>query len=297
MIKSYPKIWTVGDKNVKDIFLDKVVIQEKIDGSQISFGLIDGVLNIRSKSNNISIDTPVSMFSKGVDYIKFLYKEKSLINNIIYRGEYLQKNKHNVLKYNRIPDNHIIVYDVEEVDKGFIYNIDDIEFLCNKVDLEYAPVLFRGIIVQDFNFINSLLNTESILGNEKIEGVVIKNYYRQSVEGYSVMVAKRVSPTFKERHKIDWKIEDKNIIKKVSDSLKTDALYLKAIQHLRDDGKLTDSVKDISNLITELKNDIKVENESYISSILFKHFIDDIIRMTIKDFPLWYKDYLFKLEN
>ena len=44
MIHSYSKVYQIGHKVIRDIFNDEVLIEEKIDGSQFSFGVIDGVL-------------------------------------------------------------------------------------------------------------------------------------------------------------------------------------------------------------------------------------------------------------
>ena len=42
VLTSYPKVYQLGHKAVLDIFSGPVVIQEKIDGSQFSFGLVGG---------------------------------------------------------------------------------------------------------------------------------------------------------------------------------------------------------------------------------------------------------------
>jgi len=49
MISAFPKIFTLGTDYISDIFKEEVEITEKIDGSQISFGKIEGELYMRSK--------------------------------------------------------------------------------------------------------------------------------------------------------------------------------------------------------------------------------------------------------
>jgi hypothetical protein len=39
MIQSYPSIYNLGHKAVAEIFAEPVVVQEKVDGSQVSFGV------------------------------------------------------------------------------------------------------------------------------------------------------------------------------------------------------------------------------------------------------------------
>jgi hypothetical protein len=41
-IGSYPKIYNLGHKAVRDIFKEPVTAQEKVDGSQFSFMRVDG---------------------------------------------------------------------------------------------------------------------------------------------------------------------------------------------------------------------------------------------------------------
>ena len=48
-MRSYPKIYNLGHKYLEELFLDDVLIEEKIDGSQISFGVIE-VRQIRAAS-------------------------------------------------------------------------------------------------------------------------------------------------------------------------------------------------------------------------------------------------------
>ncbi len=40
-INSYPSVYQLGHKAIQNIFDGKVVIEEKIDGSQFSFGMIN----------------------------------------------------------------------------------------------------------------------------------------------------------------------------------------------------------------------------------------------------------------
>jgi len=44
MIHSYATVFQLGHKMIAGIFSSPVVVEEKIDGSSFSFGLIDGEL-------------------------------------------------------------------------------------------------------------------------------------------------------------------------------------------------------------------------------------------------------------
>jgi hypothetical protein len=84
---SYPSIYNLGHKNVLDIFNEDVLIEEKIDGSQFSFGLFADELRCRSKGATLNIDAPEKMFQKAVDVAKGLIDK--LNNGWTYRCEYL----------------------------------------------------------------------------------------------------------------------------------------------------------------------------------------------------------------
>ena len=99
MLASYSKIWNLGHRELFDLCSHPVVIQEKIDGSQFTFGLIDGELQFRSKNQAINPDAP-GMFELGVKAV--LERQLSILEEgLLYRGEFLSKPKHNTLKYER----------------------------------------------------------------------------------------------------------------------------------------------------------------------------------------------------
>ena len=50
---NYASIFALGHKALQELLWDDVVIEEKVDGSQFSFGLIDGTLRFRPKGQEI----------------------------------------------------------------------------------------------------------------------------------------------------------------------------------------------------------------------------------------------------
>src|SRR6267142_6345300 len=110
MIPSYPKIYNLGHAAILDLLDGDVVVEEKVDGSQFSFGLLYDTrplvepafrLFFRSKEAIIEPEAPPKMFARGVEAVKAI--AHLLTPGFVYRGEYLQKPKHNVLAYDRIP--------------------------------------------------------------------------------------------------------------------------------------------------------------------------------------------------
>ena len=290
-IYSYPSVYAIGHKAISDIFRSEVIIEEKIDGSQFSFGVLEGELMCRSKGKQLILDAPERMFEKAVKIVR----DVSLKPNYIYRCEYLQKLKHNTLNYSRIPINNLIVFDISTGIENYLSPEQKSEE-AKRIGLECVPILYQGI-VDDFSTFNSFLEAESILGGTKVEGIVVKNYSLFTTEK-KVAMGKYVSEAFKEVHGKEWKTRNpsgKDIIQNIIEKYKTPARWNKAIQHLRDSGELEQSPRDIGRLIKEIPNDVLKECEDEIKEILFKYYWQQIRRGIIAGFPEWYKQELTQL--
>ena len=81
-INSYPSIYALGHKAIQGIFDTEVLIEEKVDGSQFSFGLVNGELSCRSKGKDIVLDAPEKMFGNAIEVVKSL----PLREGWVYRG-------------------------------------------------------------------------------------------------------------------------------------------------------------------------------------------------------------------
>ena len=60
---SYPSIFALGHSALAELTLGPVVVEEKVDGSQFSFGRFEGVLRVRSKGKEMEPERPEKMFS------------------------------------------------------------------------------------------------------------------------------------------------------------------------------------------------------------------------------------------
>lgn len=291
MLTSYPKVYNLGHAAITNLFIDPVVVQEKIDGSQISWGIKHGKLFVRSHHCNIDLDCPPKMFKKGVEYIQSI--EHKLFPDIVYRCEYLEKPKHNVLEYNRIPKNHIVLFDINNQHEEY-EPPDRVRFEAERLGLEPIKTFSvnrTGITSGD---IDMLLDNESMLGGPKVEGIVFKNYNRFGRDGKALM-GKHVSEKFKEQHKLAWKKTTKTeIINKIVKVFKTEARWNKAVQHLREQDLLVNEPKDIGPLLKELHKDFDNECVDEVKEMLWKEFRPKIVKAISAGFPQWYKDKLMK---
>ncbi len=292
-INSYSKIYNIGHRAINDIFNEDVFITEKIDGSQFSFGIFEGVLIMKSKGCVLIPEAPEKMFIQAVETVREI--QHLLVDGWTYRSEYLKSPKHNCLTYDRIPNKHIIIYDIDMGDQSYVtHEVMSIE--ANKLGLEVVPLLFYGKIDSAEELL-ILLKRKSILGDVDIEGVVAKNYSRFCQHDGKVLMAKHVSEAFKETNSKNWKNTNpsgKDFVAILADKYRSEARWEKAIQHLRDGGELKNDPSDIGLLIKEIQLDVKDECEDEIREAVFKWAWKVISRKTTAGFPEWYKEKLLK---
>ena len=287
---SYPKVWALGHANLKELLFDPVLVEEKIDGSQFSFGRFDGELRVRSQGKEMVVDAPEKMFQAAVDAVRGL----DLVDGWTYRAEYLAKPKHNVLAYDRAPKSHLIIFDINDGHESYL---DDEAKRAHvaELGLECVPVLYKGI-VQSPETLKELLELESCLGGQKIEGFVIKNYARFGADKKALM-GKYVSEAFKEAHKKDWRGSNptsKDVVSELCNQYKNTVRWDKAIMRLKESGELEFSPKDIGKLMKEVPRDVKVECEAEIKEALFKWAWPKIQRSCVQGLPEFYKKRLME---
>ena len=292
---TYPSIYNLGHAAVKDLLEGMVIVEEKVDGSQFSFGIDEqGELHIRSKGAVIHPEAPEGMFKKAVDVVKEL--TPLLHPGWTYRGEYLAKPKHNTLAYDRVPNQHIIIFDINIGEELYLDHTSK-EVGATRLGLETVPLLHYGV-VEDIATFRKLLDTTSILGGQKIEGVVVKplNYDHYGPDK-KVLMGKFVSEAFKEVHSGAWKEANPNsgdIIQRLGSMYQSQARWQKAVQHLREAGQIQDSPSDIGLLMKEVPEDILREYQEEIQQALFIWAWPQIRRIVTAGLPEWYKEQLLK---
>lgn len=295
-VPSYGKIINLGNPGTEETFTGDVVIQEKADGSQFGFGVTEtGQLSIRSKGKIITEQCD-SLFHQGWTYIHSI-KDKILKygTDVYFYCEYLKTPKHNVLKYDRIPKNHLVLFDCTK--QGKFVDRETLEFIAKDLGIDVIPQLYVGQASVE-KIKNILELGESFLGGEMIEGVVIKNYNQFIHIGGKVMplFTKYVQEKFKEKHSVEWKDKKpKGQLQEFINAFKSEARWEKAYQHLRDNGELEQQPRDIAKLVQEIHKDLEEEEVQQIKNHLYKCYIKDIQRKSTQGLAEWYKEKL--LEN
>lgn len=289
---SYPKIYNVGHAALAGYFDHPVIVEEKVDGSQFSFGLIDGVLRARSKGQELVLDAPEKMFSLAIGQIREI--QHDLHPGWTYRAEYLQKPHHNGLAYERTPARNLIVFDVNTEEECYL-PYDEKAEEARRLGMEVVPKVFEGIITDAEHF-RALLETVSILGGQKIEGVVCK-HYKLFGPDKKALLAKFVSEEFKEVQARVWTRENPtvgDIVEQLGQTYRAEARWNKAIQRMREDGTLANSPTDIGSLMKLVQKDIQEECRQEIEAALFAFAWKQISRKAVAGLPEWYKQRLIE---
>jgi len=290
----YPKVYNLGHPQIADLFTREVVIQEKIDGSQFSFGKHDGKLRVRSRGREFIPEAADDMFRCAVDNVVKVFD--NLPEGATYRGEYLRRPKHNCLAYDRVPANNIAIFDIEVAESNFLPP-QAVANEAQKLGFE-SIATFRvcpGSAI-DREYVIQMMESISALGGQKIEGLVFKNYQEFTRDG-KVMIGKHVSEAFKETHRTDWKERHPtqgDLVQVMINKYRTPARWGKAVQHLREAGTLLGEPADIGPLVKELHRDLREEAFEEIAQILMKKVWGDIAKGVCRGMPEWYKDQLME---
>lgn len=298
MLKAYPKILALGSKPVAGILSGYCEVTEKIDGSQFCFGRnVEGELFFRSKGALIFAETVQKLFAPAVAHV--LSISEKIPTNIAFYGETLCSPRHNVLRYNTVPQNHIVLFGVMDFGREYTDEHGAIEQWGKTLDVDVAPVLMLrdGVTVGD---LDECLERESYLGGPNIEGVVVKRFEEHWIGGQlqPLMVAKLVSTIFKEVHSANWANDHKpkNKWEDYKLSFCTEARWQKAVQHLDERGDLAGEAKDIGALMKEINIDIEAEEKEAIKDKLWSLFGKEVLRVAGRGFPEWYKTKLMETE-
>lgn len=292
MLRSYPHIYALGHHAIVDLLADPVVVQEKVDGSQFSFGVLPDGLCFRSKGVVVSTETPDKLFAPAAATARELYLAGRLHEGWVYRGEAFSKPKHNTLAYARVPRGNVVIFDIDTGLEAY-QPASVVQAETAKLGLETVPTLFDGRL-EGLGELEAFLTRESFLGGVLIEGVVIKNYHRFGKDGHALM-GKFVSEAFKEKHAGDWRARNParaDVVERLIAEFNTVPRWEKAVQHLRDAGQLAEAPADIGRLLKEVQMDVAGEETAYIKDVLFERFWRDISRGLVRGLPEWYKEKL-----
>lgn len=297
LLPSYWKSVNLGDPKLADFFRGSILqIEEKIDGSQFSFGKVNGQLNMRSRSTELNLEAPEKLFSKSVNHLLSLNQDL-IPDNVVFRGESVTSVRHNSNVYGRTPSGYIVLFGAEDLVTGRCFSHLELSDWANVFGIDVVPLLDTmepdnmsgGEIL---THLNRFLDRESYLGGCLVEGVAIKRLTNPIYYMDKPIFAKLVSASFKETQKKDWRKDNPtqlDALHVIAEEVGTPARYEKAIQRLKESGKFTGAVQDIGPLIKAVGDDIREECKEFIGARFAELFTDDVSRIATKGIPNWYK--------
>ena len=263
----HPKIYRLDAKESQGILDGFVVGTEKIDGSQIGWGVVKGELVIRSKGAYINPECVPGLFKGATETILKAHANGLLKEGQFFYGESVETPRHNRLHYGRVPEGHIVLFGGFDTD-GRWFSWGELETWAQKFECERVAILVRGDNVTEEEIETIVQNTSSQLGGI-MEGMVI----RVADACAEMRWAKYVRPEFKEVQKV--KKAHAAPIEKISDLFAgycTESRWHKAWQHLADDGVDMTDKKVIGQFMSEIVRDTLEEEEQEIKDALFKIF-------------------------
>lgn len=292
-IPAFPKIFSLGDKNIHDLLQLPVEVTEKIDGSQFAFGNIDGEFLARSKGTMISPSQIPTLFYKSYQHAEQMFLLGRLPENVVFYGEAVSSRNHNTLCYDKVPTNNIVLFGAIELPKMTPLPYDTIAKYASTLDVDVTPLLFKGV-VENMPHIEALLDKESYLGGPKIEGVVVRRLLETPMEVYGsvsyIMAGKYVSEAFKEKHSRNPEFtSSKHKVEEILENFRTEARWDKAVQYYAEQDKLEGSPKDIGTLIKRVQDDVLEEEADNVKELLWKYFKPHLVKSCVKGLPEWYK--------
>lgn len=293
-LPSYGKVQAAGTRHVANILDGPYFIQEKIDGSQMTVGVIDGQLFCRSKGAVLQLDQPASQFKDAVEHFKALFDEGRLVEGRVFRGECVSKKRHNVLCYDRVPKGCFVLFDVQNADGSYL-RPDLLPGVAAWLGVDVTPCFATPELPSSAADVRSLASGPSFLGGPR-EGIVIKRYdVEDPTQPGTPLKAKVVDGEFKERMTgKKSRTGDPDPVLTLGASYAVEGRFRKAVQHLRDEGKLKGEPSDIGPLMAELNRDLQDECGHEIAVELWNIFRKKILRESSNGFPQWYKNELEK---
>lgn len=296
-LPSYSKIFHLGHRILDGILQGApLVVEEKIDGSQFSFGVRGGKLHMRSKRIAIhGMDDAPNLFQPTVRHVIACFEEGLLVEGWTYRGEALHAPRHNTLTYARAPLGNLVLFDVDMGIERYASPTERTQ-IAHDLGVEAVRVLGSGgPALAAEAAVRAFLANTSQLGGAIIEGVVIKPQEAICGPDGKRLIAKFVSEAFKETHSKEYvpgTIPKADIVATIAASLATPARWQKSVQRLRDEGKLKESPEDIGPLIAEVKGDVLSECEDEIKDMLYASYKKQLVGMSTRGLPEWYKEQL-----
>ena len=172
-MKKYGSIPRYGKQGTRDILGTEVVVMEKLDGANASFGIIDGELKMFSRNQELNEHNTLRGF---YDWVKQNIKPGSVFVNTIYFGEWLVPH---TVQYKKEAQCEFYLFDIYDVKTDTYLDWNITVQAAKHLGLRTPEVFFRGNL-------HSMTDVDQYLGQSNLteipntgEGIVVKDYEGQ----------------------------------------------------------------------------------------------------------------------
>lgn len=294
LLESYPKILSIGDPLLANLFVGMVFVEEKFDGSQFRVWFdAEGRMHCGSKGVAYSDERPPDkMFVKAIAQAEKHFAGK-WYENAFFAFEYLETPKQNTLEYGRVPKDNLLLLDAKIGGRWLLPA--EKKTLADELGFECVPLLIEGEL-KTSDELEGLLKNESLLGKTTLEGIVVKNYSQYHLAPYMLgapVFGKFVREEFKELNRENWG-QGIQLEERIMQTFPKEPRWQKAVQHLREKGELTGQARDIGKLITQVEKDFEQECKEAAKELLWQEFSHSLVATARRGLAEWYKQKLLE---
>ena len=285
-IRTLPSINTGYNTNLELDIDDRVIIQEKYDGSQFTiYKDEEGNLHYMNKNKSISGKGNVWLNS----YLSLCKKTDFFKIGFFYHGEAMNSRQSHTVRYDREPKRFWVLYEIVR-ENGQILTPEEMTEHLKNTDIEVANVLYdNNGHTKETNYIDIAKDIIQKMEDGKIqsslggipEGVVLKVLNRKTdTDKVRNSRFKFVRQVFSEQNHAKKEklptLNDDEIVQGIASVYDTDARKQKAIQHLKECEKKGWNEKNLTSnigrMVEELDADLLKEAEEEIKDMLFIRF-------------------------
>ena len=244
-MKKYGSIPRYGKQGTRDILGTEVVVMEKLDGANASFGIIDGELKMFSRNQELNEHNTLRGF---YDWVRQNVNPNLLFPNKIYFGEWLVPH---TVQYSKQYHQKFFLFDIYDAHSNSYHQFDEVENHAAVLKIHTPQVFFQGVL-------KDMVDLEQYVGRSELteipntgEGIVVKDYEGQQF-------VKIVSDKFKETKYTKQPSLDRTDIGALIDSVLTPQRVEKLIHKKIDLGLLPTEldITDTGNVLKALSSDV-----------------------------------------
>lgn len=277
-------------------------IEEKVDGSQLSFQRQGDAVEFRNRSKVVPVDVALdrACYANAVRAIGRLADR--LNPAYTYHGEAVCKRRHNVVAYRVTPLKFWICYGIYDGERHL--DRPALEAECARLGLQCVQVLYANddpLALDPAPRVIEIVarieagQIESCLGGSVIEGVVVKHNaaWHSRSKAYKCIQFKHVTAAFKECH-----VQKRApVVQHDAESLMAHlawigskfalpAVYQKAVQHIRENPTGGASIS-LPAMQREVEKDIRKEHGQDIAEALAEAFMPVIMQYATAGITEW----------